>query len=232
MNNPSKKVCKLALLSIGSIVVLFICSVIIIQNPGYLHGTQNYKSFFYISKLLFYLSPVISVTLGHLALIKIEKSPQLLSGKISAIIGFVFGYIFLGLFLAVFILFSQSRVCDPGIMRTRSTISGLNMALDRYKHDFGQFPKGTSKDISNELTGFRDSPSKPDDIYLNSSKWRGPYFGEGYRFKDSQRNQAILDPWGKPYNFDFKNDEIIIWSCGPNRINENGKGDDISNKPK
>ena len=49
-------------------------------------------------------------------------------------------------------------------------------------------------------------------------------------------NGAFMDAWGSPYNFritpvtnSYKDVviDIDMWSSGPNRINENGKGDDI-----
>ena len=49
---------------------------------------------------------------------------------------------------------------------------------------------------------------------------------------------CILDPWVHPYNYyrtyPIQTDQVNqatfdLWSCGPNGVNENGGGDDISN---
>lgn len=57
---------------------------------------------------------------------------------------------------------------------------------------------------------------------LNSpQRWDGPYL-----------EMVPLDPWGQEYRYrspgQFRND-YDIWSCGPNREDENGGGDDIGN---
>lgn len=74
--------------------------------------------------------------------------------------------------------------------------------------------------------------------------------GKGVIFKT--RNvvgvELLIDPWGRPYNVDmlsrFADDEIkeglkdytiggmVVWSSGPNGINEYGDGDDILEQPK
>ena len=59
---------------------------------------------------------------------------------------------------------------------------------------------------------------------------------------------CLVDPWGNPYNMDlfdklcvlksnpsirqFAIDKYIIWSSGPNGINEGGEGDDIFELPR
>lgn len=59
--------------------------------------------------------------------------------------------------------------------------------------------------------------------------------------------EVLIDPWGNPYNADMldnlRNDKIrrafanlnaegiVMWSSGPNGINEKGEGDDIFELP-
>jgi len=40
-------------------------------------------------------------------------------------------------------------------------------------------------------------------------------------------SKCAVDSWGTPYLFLIGTDTIKVWSCGPNRKNENGCGDDI-----
>ena len=57
--------------------------------------------------------------------------------------------------------------------------------------------------------------------------------------KDGKAGQAYLDkvpldPWGQPFNYEYPNtkskvDKPAIWSSGPDRKNDNGSGDDVTN---
>ena len=42
-------------------------------------------------------------------------------------------------------------------------------------------------------------------------------------------DSSLLDGWGQPIRarFEPKNESLILWSVGPNGIDEDGKGDDI-----
>ncbi|MGE9295550.1 MAG: type II secretion system protein GspG [Puniceicoccales bacterium] len=56
----------------------------------------------------------------------------------------------------------------------------------------------------------------------NVSAWAGPY-----------TDHSLKDSWGQPYNYRYPSAHGLtypdLWSNGPNRQNENGKGDDIAN---
>jgi len=47
--------------------------------------------------------------------------------------------------------------------------------------------------------------------------------------------EGHTDPWGHPYNYQWPNPRVqnakkpAIWSNGPNGVNEDGRGDDITN---
>ena len=47
------------------------------------------------------------------------------------------------------------------------------------------------------------------------------------------RPEDLVDPWGQPYRYRspgiFRQEDYDLWSCGPNRIDEEGAGDDIKN---
>ena len=57
--------------------------------------------------------------------------------------------------------------------------------------------------------------------------------------RDGKPGQAYLekiplDPWGQPFNYEYPNmkakvDKPAIWSNGPDRKNDNGGGDDVTN---
>lgn len=121
-------------------------------------------------------------------------------------------------------------------VRARNDIQNLETALRMYKDDVGVYPNDSDPvRVINDLTGYRTYEDRPDPIYLNDPNWRrGPYFQADERQFDGGRNGALLDPWGEPYHFRLQNPQhnhfsVDIWSSGPNRINEEGKGDDITN---
>ena len=58
----------------------------------------------------------------------------------------------------------------------------------------------------------------------------GPYLQRREIFKISQSGE-ILDPWGTPYRYRYpgKHSSFDLYSCGKNKIDEQGQGDDICN---
>ncbi len=124
-------------------------------------------------------------------------------------------------------------------MKTKSIISGLEMALSRYKNDYGVYPNDeTSVGVFNDLTGYKSSPDHPDDMYVKDDPdWKGPYFGAGTKAMDyerSEKNRALLDPWRSPFQFNLSDPKYNHFTCdiysfGPDGKNDKGKGDDITN---
>lgn len=43
----------------------------------------------------------------------------------------------------------------------------------------------------------------------------------------SQRDRIIQDPWNSPLVYKLNGEEIILYSIGSNKIDENGRGDDV-----
>ena len=120
--------------------------------------------------------------------------------------------------------------------KAETTVQGLEIALSLYKNDYGIYPDDdTSESVMNALTGYKSSPDSPDDIYRSDPDWNGPYFhGDSKQFEFGQRNRALLDPWQSKYQFNLSDPKYNhftcdIWSAGPNRKDEKGKGDDINN---
>ncbi len=120
--------------------------------------------------------------------------------------------------------------------KAKSVINGLQMALARYKNDYGVYPNDESPvTVMNDLTGYKDSPDKPDEIYLNDPDWKGPYFKIEIKDADrGQRNRALLDPWKSPYQFNLSDPKYNAFSCdiysfGPNGEDDKGKKDDVTN---
>ncbi|MEO0797093.1 MAG: type II secretion system protein GspG [Verrucomicrobiota bacterium] len=89
--------------------------------------------------------------------------------------------------------------------------SGIDVPLMNYRLSTGTYPT-TSQGLAALL-------QKPADF---RGKWRGPF-----------TKHPLVDSWGSAYNYRFPGEHFEsqpdIWSSGPNRINEDGAGDDINN---
>ncbi len=120
--------------------------------------------------------------------------------------------------------------------KAKSVIQGLELAIKQYNNDFGIFPDdSSSKSVINVLTGYSEFPDKPDPVFRESPDWNGPYYtSEKKMFEGEELNGALLDPWQTPYKFNLSNPQhnhytFDIWSCGPNRKDDKGEGDDVRN---
>ena len=71
--------------------------------------------------------------------------------------------------------------------------------------------------------------------FSKDANWHGPYLQtKQNQHEKGMRNKALLDPWGTPYQFSLSHPRhntngVDVWSCGQNRKNENGGGDDFNN---
>ena len=104
------------------------------------------------------------------------------------------------------------------ITKARSAIAALEAAIDMYDMDIGVYPPSGGVNLVRELTDSTD----PD--------WEGPYM----RFKNEDlEGGSYLDSWGNPYvyiNPGVNNPKFYdIYSFGPDGVDEQGKGDDITN---
>jgi general secretion pathway protein G len=91
--------------------------------------------------------------------------------------------------------------------------TNLGGALANYRVRMGSFPS-----TEEGLQALISPPANGGD------KWRGPYV------KD---NSVLLDQWRQPYQYQYPGTHnprgYDLWSTGPNRINNDGAGDDIAN---
>ncbi|MCA9080285.1 MAG: type II secretion system major pseudopilin GspG [Planctomycetaceae bacterium] len=99
------------------------------------------------------------------------------------------------------------------IKAAKASIHGLEQALNLYAvaHD-AEFPTG-NQDVLMQLIQPVDRDGKPEEPYLDS---------------------LPKDPWGQAFYYEYPNTKAqttkpAIWSSGPNRVNDNGGGDDINN---
>ena len=89
-----------------------------------------------------------------------------------------------------FLRFSEKR-------ETERKIKQIAKALEKYYRDLGTFPT--------DLIYLVTNPGNP--------SWRGPYFpGDIYDVK--------YDAWRNPFAYQFSSTGAVVWSYGPNRVND------------
>lgn len=97
------------------------------------------------------------------------------------------------LIVVVAIVATLAGIVAPAIMRNvgdsrvaaaRAQIDVLELALDSYRIDMGQYPSTVEG-----LSALRTPPGGA----RASARWRGPYL----------RRDVPLDPWGRPYEYRF-----------------------------
>ncbi|BCX46755.1 hypothetical protein HAHE_06630 [Haloferula helveola] len=88
---------------------------------------------------------------------------------------------------------------SAGEKAARDTVPRLVAAAERYKADCGQYP-GKAEDLSKDP---------------GVAGWDGPYYS------------TIVDPWGVPYQIELIDEQLHVWSSGPDRVVRTE--DDISN---
>ena len=101
--------------------------------------------------------------------------------------------------------------------QARHDVQVIALALDGFALESGDSPKGTRGEICRLLRGESingQNPKKLDYVVALPSEMNGA--GE------------FLDPWGEPYRI-LVELKKRVYSCGPNRLDEQGDGDDITN---
>jgi hypothetical protein len=100
--------------------------------------------------------------------------------------------------------------------RTQHDVSQLRLALDLYLGEHGAYPSGTTGEICRLLLGQEVNGQNAKKLsYIEAQPNEINAAGE------------FLDPWGMPYRIIIQSPPRV-YSCGPNKLDENGAGDDIA----
>jgi hypothetical protein len=120
--------------------------------------------------------------------------------------------------LAAAALVLAAVVAHPYLQRrhAKHDVDVLALALEGYAREHGQYPQGTPAQISALLRGEAVGEQNQGKLdYVEASAQEMNAAGE------------FIDPWGTPYGILFS-PQAQVSSCGPNRIDESGGGDDIA----
>jgi len=100
--------------------------------------------------------------------------------------------------------------------RALHDVQVIALALDGFAFENGDFPQGTRGEICRMLRGESINGQNPKKLdYVEALPIEMDGTGE------------FLDPWGEPYRISV-DPKVRVYSCGPNRLDEHGDGDDIA----
>ena len=94
------------------------------------------------------------------------------------------------------------------VSKAQHDVDELALGLKAYLITFGEFPSGSAAEICEALSG--------------KNREHAPVV-EAYEVNAAHE---FIDPWGTPYRMSFEGN-LKVYSCGPNKLDEQGKGDDI-----
>lgn len=102
------------------------------------------------------------------------------------------------------------------VSQARHDVQVIALALDGFARENGDYPKGTPGEICRMLRGETVNGQNPKKLdYLDAQP------------NELNRLGEFIDPWGEPYRMSVTG-TARVYSCGPNRIDEHGEGDDIT----
>ncbi|MDD5072776.1 MAG: type II secretion system protein GspG [Candidatus Omnitrophica bacterium] len=113
------------------------------------------------------------------------------------------------------------------VAKARSMIAGLETSLGMFQADTGIYP--ATGNLYSNLTSSAGLTT------AQAANWAGPYMN----FQTNEVNTVagtILDPWNNAYHYANTgaaahgfDHYIDIWSNGPNKVDNSGAGDDVTN---
>lgn len=93
--------------------------------------------------------------------------------------------------------------------KAENDVAELALALKAYEGSFGGVPQGTIADICAALRG------------------NNPHHDAIVEAYEMNTNHEFIDPWGTAYRLQPEA-RLRVYSFGPNKTDEQGKGDDIA----
>ena len=113
----------------------------------------------------------------------------------------IFSCVFVAILFIVWLALGSTTSCGNGNHRWQTEITALEVALERYKEDFGAYPLGNSASIAQALLGNNEKGT----VYI---EWRS-----------MPKEGFVLDPWGRPYLFSYIPEKApLIRSLGEDGI--------------
>jgi hypothetical protein len=102
------------------------------------------------------------------------------------------------------------------VAQARHDVKVIALTLDGFARENGDYPRGTLGEICRMLRGETVNGQNPKKLDYVAAQ---PHEVDG--------SGEFIDPWGEPYRMSVDHG-ARVYSCGPNRIDEHGDGDDIA----
>lgn len=102
------------------------------------------------------------------------------------------------------------------LSRARHDVAELQFALEGYLKLYGSLPAGTPAEVASVLLGKDMRGQMPEYAPIMEAS--------GYELNAAGE---FIDPWNVPYRIEVTPITVRVYSCGPNRLDESGRGDDI-----
>ena len=100
--------------------------------------------------------------------------------------------------------------------KARHDVQAILIGLNTYQREHGSYPVGTAAELCGLLRGENFQGQNPRRLdYIEAMPQEMNAVG------------SFLDPWGTPYHI-VTIPQPLVYSCGPNRVDEQGRGDDIA----
>ena len=102
------------------------------------------------------------------------------------------------------------------LRQAKQDVDVLALALTGFAQEHQRYPQGTPAHIAALLRGENVAGQNPKKLdYIEAGSHEINAAGE------------FIDPWGTPYRIST-DPAVRVYSCGPNRLDEQGSGDDIA----
>lgn len=195
------------------------------------------------------LAGIPAIICGHIARGRIERSAGALGGAGLALAGLILGYLSTLALIAFFVIFivfgAAAAMTSMPFMKTAMSagmtpVNAMQIAqgVTAYQTQYGHLPLITapmtedtrvdSKTLLDVLKG-RDPVANPQNTIFFQT------------LPGLSNDDPAIDGWGQPFNvaLDATGDgtvklgelnvpgAVAVWSSGPNKLDENGKGDDL-----
>lgn len=108
----------------------------------------------------------------------------------------------------------------------------IKQAVEQYKISHGAYPAQSRDKILNfaeQLSKELPSPEAKNSrtMFVDYTSNQVGVDNENYAAPNADP-ATLIDPWGEPYMYKTDGKTFTSWSTGPDKVNSNGEGDDIS----
>ena len=108
----------------------------------------------------------------------------------------------------------------------------MKNAIEQYKSFHGAYPiqaEGRLFNFAEQLSNEQPSPENKESrkMYVDYQANLVTVSNENYAAPNAD-SATLIDSWGEPFMYITDGKTFTVWSTGPDKVNSNGEGDDVS----